>query len=292
MASSQAKIGLHFPQAEIGSDFNVIRDFAQAAEARGFSHLNVPDHVLQTRTPRADFPAAARYTTEFPHHETMITLAYIAGVTHNIQLKSAVLILPQRQAVLVAKQAAELDVLSGGRMQLGVGLGWNDPEYEALDMNFNNRAKRMVEQIQVCRLLWTEQHPSFNGQWHSFSDAGLAPMPLQQPIPIWIGAFAPPAITRAAQIGDGWQAMMPKPDQAAAQTIADFKSAVEDAGRDPQQVGVETSIFATGEEPEAWAAQARQWLSIGATQIVFRPQGDFEYIQRAIAGFAPLLSEI
>jgi len=173
-----------------------------------------------------------------------------------------------------------------------VGLGWNDPEYEALGMDFNNRARRMVEQIEVCRLLWTEQHPTFQGKWHSFSDAGQAPMPLQQPIPVWIGAFAPPAILRAAQIGDGWQAMMPKPDAAAAQTIADFKDAVLQAGRDPSQVGIETTIFATGEDPKAWVAEARDWINIGATQIVFRPQGDFAYIQRAIDGFAPLLGEI
>jgi probable F420-dependent oxidoreductase len=285
-------IGIHFPQAEIPSDFAVIRDFAQAAEAQGFSHINVPDHVLQTRTPRADFPAAARYTTEFPHHEAIVILAYLAGVTSRMLLKTAVLILPQRQAVLVAKQAAELDIVSGGRMQLGVGLGWNHPEYEALDMDFHNRGKRMVEQIEVCRLLWTEKHPSFEGKWHRFHDAGLAAMPVQQPIPIWIGAFAPPAIARAAQIGDGWQAMLPAPDAEAARTFAAFRDAVRDAGRDPQRVGIEATILATGDDPEAWVAEARSWLEVGATQIMFRPRGDFDYIQRAVASFAPLMKDV
>ena len=119
----------------------------------------------------------------------MTLLSFAAGVTKSIELKTAVLILPQRQAVLVAKQAAQLDVLSGGRLQLGVGLGWNDPEFVSLAMNFNNRARRMEEQIEVCRLLWTEQHVSYEGQWHRIDDAGLAPMPIQRPIPVWIGAF-------------------------------------------------------------------------------------------------------
>lgn len=285
-------VGVHFPQAEIDSDFAVIKDFVQAAEAQGFSHINVPDHVLQTRTPRADFPAAARYTTEFPHHETMVMLAFMAGITSRLILKSAVLILPQRQAALVAKQAAEIDVLSNGRMQLGVGLGWNDPEYVALDMNFKNRAARMVEQIEVCRLLWTEQHVTFAGKWHKIEDAGVAPMPIQQPIPVWIGAFAEPAIMRAARIGDGWQAMMPTPSEEAGQLFSKFKQAVREAGRNPDEVGIEATIFATGDDPESWVQQANAWLQAGASQIMFRPQGDFATIQRAVNGFAPLLKEI
>ncbi|MEM7078777.1 MAG: LLM class F420-dependent oxidoreductase [Pseudomonadota bacterium] len=285
-------IGTHFPQAEIGSDHMVIRDFVQAAEEQGFSHINVPDHVLQTRTPRADFPAATRYTTEFPHHETLVLLAFIAGITQRLILKSAVLILPQRQAALVAKQAAELDVLSGGRFQLGVGLGWNTPEYEALNMDYGSRASRFVEQIEVCRRLWTEQHVTYRGEWHTIEDAGLAPMPIQQPIPVWIGAFVEPAILRAAQIGDGWQAMMPEPNEAASQTIAQFKTAVEAGGRDPDEVGVEATIFATGEDPERWAEAAREWFAIGATQVMFRPQGDFATIERAVSGFAPLLKDL
>jgi len=286
------KFGMHFPQAEIGSDFAVIRDFVQAAEAHGFAHINVPDHVLQTSTPRANFPAAARYTTEFPHHETMTMLAYIAGITTNLLLKSAVLILPQRQAALVAKQAAEIDVLSGGRLQLGVGLGWNDPEYEALDMNFKDRANRMVEQIEVCRLLWTHQHVTFAGEYHTISDAGVAPMPIQRPIPVWIGAFAKPAILRAARIADGWQAMLPKPGNEATETFEEFRNAVREGGRDPDDVGIEATIFATGNDPESWALEAQEWTKAGATQIMFRPQGDFEYIQGAIESFAPLIASI
>ncbi|MEM7017618.1 MAG: LLM class F420-dependent oxidoreductase [Pseudomonadota bacterium] len=286
------KFGIHFPQAEIGSDFVVIRDFAQAAEEMPFHYINVPDHVLQTREPRANFPAAARYTTEFPHHETMTLLAFMAGITQTLLLKSAVLILPQRQAALVAKQAAEVDVLSGGRMQLGVGLGWNDPEYEALDMNFHNRGARMEEQIEVCRKLWTEQHVTFTGKWHKISEAGVAPMPIQQPIPIWIGAFAPPAIKRAARIADGWQAMLPKPDENAQKVFDSFKADVSASGRSPDEVVIESTIFAEGNDPEVWIEEARQWLAIGASQVTFRPQGQFQEVQAAIARFAPLLGEL
>jgi probable F420-dependent oxidoreductase len=286
------KFGIHFPQAEIGNDWVVIRDFLQAAEGQGFDHVNVPDHVIQTRTPRADFAAAARYTTEYPHHETMTLLAYMAGITSKLVLKSAVLILPQRPAVLVAKQAAEIDVLSGGRMQLGVGLGWNDPEFVALDMDFTNRGIRMEEQIEVCRLLWTEQHVTFDGRWHQIDDAGLAPMPVQRPIPVWIGAFAQPAIDRAARIADGWQAMLQQPDGQATEVFTRFKAAVRDAGRDPDAVGIEASIFAAGDDPETWVEEARAWIAAGATQIVFRPQGTFGDIQRAIAGFAPLMKDV
>ena len=124
--------------------------------------------------------------------------------------------------MLVAKQAAQVDVLSGGRLQLGVGIGWNDPEYDALAMNFKNRASRMEEQIDVLRHLWTEQHVTFAGKWHTIDDAGLAPMPIQHPIPIWVGAFQPPAIARAARIADGWQAMLPAPGEPAANAFAQF----------------------------------------------------------------------
>ena len=163
-------IGIHFPQAEIGPDHNVIRDFAQTVEELGFSHVNVPDHVIQTRTPRGPLPLANNYTSSFPHHETMTTLAFIAGVTTTLRLKSAVIILPQRPAVLAAKQAAQVDVLSGGRMEMGLGIGWNEPEYEALDMDFRSRAKRLEEQIDVCRRLWTEEHVTYQGTWHTIND--------------------------------------------------------------------------------------------------------------------------
>ena len=285
------RIGIHFPQAEIPHDYTVIRDYLQRAETLGFSHINTPDHVLQTRTPVADSPLAANYTTEFPHHEVMTLLSFAAGVTESLELKTAILILPQRQAVLVAKQAAQLDVLSGGRLQLGVGLGWNDPEFVSLDMNFNNRARRMEEQIEVCRLLWTEQHVTYEGKWHKIDDAGLAPMPIQRPIPVWIGAFQPVAISRAARIADGWQAMLPAPGEKSAAVFSDFQDQVKTAGRDPDSVGIETTIFSGKIDPETWAAQIQGWIDCGATQILFRPQAEFSLIEQMVGEFAEVMKD-
>jgi probable F420-dependent oxidoreductase len=287
------KIGVHFPQGEIGSDHKVIRDFVQSIEELGFGFVNVPDHVVQTRTPRGPLPLANNYTTQFPHHETMTTLAFMAGVTKTLELKSAVIILPQRQAVLVAKQAAQIDVLSGGRMQLGLGIGWNEPEYEALDMNYRNRAKRFEEQIEVCRKLWTEQHLTYSGRWHTINDAGLAPMPIQQPIPIWIGAIADPAVRRAGRLADGWQVIAM--DQAGDATKAKFESfyeAAREAGRDPATIGVEATVWAGEESPDVWANMAHAWSDMGVTQLVFRPRGQFPEIQKAIEAFAPLLNDL
>ncbi len=285
------RIGIHFPQAEIPHDYTVIRDYLQRAETLGFSHINTPDHVLQTRTPVADSPLAANYTTEFPHHEVMTLLSFAAGVTESLELKTAILILPQRQAVLVAKQAAQLDVLSGGRLQLGVGLGWNDPEFVSLDMNFNNRARRMEEQIEVCRLLWTEQHVTYEGKWHKIDDAGLAPMPIQRPIPVWIGAFKPVAISRAARIADGWQAMLPAPGEKSAAVFSDFQDQVKTAGRDPDSVGIEATIFSGKIDPETWAAQIQGWIDCGATQILFRPQAEFSLIEQMVGEFAEVMKD-
>ncbi len=281
--------GLHFPQPEMPADPGVIRDFLQMAEDLGYSHVNVPDHVIQTRSPRADFAMAAKYTTEFPNHETMTVLGFAAGVTTTLRLKSAVLVLPQRQAVLVAKQAAQIDVLSSGRLELGVGVGWNDPEYTALDMDFSNRGKRMEEQIEVMQMLWTEQHVTFDGTWHQIEDAGLAPMPVQRPIPIWIGAFSGVAVDRAARLANGWQCLLPAPGDEAKAAFDDFKAKVRDAGRKPADVGIEAPLFAPDRDDDAWADQIDGWIDAGATQIVFRPQGDFESMAEKIQAFAQVM---
>jgi probable F420-dependent oxidoreductase len=287
------KVGIHFPQGEMGSDHHVIRDFAQKIEGLGFAFVNVPDHVIQTRTPRGPLPLANNYTTEFPHHETMTTLAFIGAVTTTLELKSAVIILPQRQVVLAAKQAAQVDVLSGGRMQLGLGIGWNEAEYEALDMGFRDRAKRFEEQIDVCRRLWTEQHVTYSGKWHTITDAGLAPMPIQRPIPIWIGAIADAAVRRAGRLADGWQVIAM--DQAGDETKAKFESfyaAATAAGRNIADIGVEATVWGGGDNPDDWANTARAWIEMGCTQVVFRPRGQLPDIQKAIDAFAPLLSDL
>ena len=287
------KIGIHFPQAEIGADHNVIRDFVQTAEELGFNHVNVPDHVVQTQTPRGPLPLANNYTTEYPHHETMTTLAFIAGVTKTIGVSSAVIIMPQRPAVLTAKQAAQIDVLSGGRMRLAIGIGWNEPEYEALDMDFHNRGKRVEEQIEVCRKLWTEEHVTYEGKWHKITDAGLAPMPIQRPIPIWIGAIADPAVRRAGRLADGWLVIaMDQPGDETKAKFDSFYDAAQGAGRDPATIGVEATVWADEESPDDWAKTAQAWVGMGATQILFRPRGQLPEIQKAIQAFAPVMKDL
>lgn len=288
------KIGLHFPQAEIGSDFKVIREFVQTAEELGFSHVNVPDHVVQTRTPRGPMPLAANYTTEFPHHETMTTLAFIAGVTNTLGVSSAVVIMPQRPAVLTAKQAAQIDVLSGGRMRLAIGIGWNAPEYEALGMNFRDRATRVEEQIEVCRRLWTEEHVTYEGKYHTITDAGLAPMPIQRPIPVWIGAVAEPAVRRAGRIADGWLVIaMDQPSDETRRKFDAFREAAQAAGRDPAALGIEASVWAgEDEDPEEWIKAARAWIDLGATQLLFRPRGQLPAIQKAVQAFALVMKDV
>jgi probable F420-dependent oxidoreductase len=287
------KVGIHFPQAEIGSDPAVIKDFVQTAEDLGYSHANVPDHVIQTRTARGPLPLSERYTTSYPHHETMTMMAYIAGVTTTFGLKSAIIILPQRPAVLAAKQAAQVDVLSGGRMEMGIGIGWNDPEYEALDMNFKNRARRMEEQMEVMRLLWTEEHVTYSGEFHTINDAGLAPMPIQRPIPIWIGAIAEAAVERAGRLADGWQVIaMDQPGETTEAKFELFRQAAKDAGRDPASLMIEATVFAADDTPDDWAKSASAWADMGATQLVFRTVGDFPKIQADMQAFAPFLKDL
>src|SRR5216110_1916665 len=178
--------GVVFPQIEFGNDVQAIKDYAQTAEGLGYDYLLVYDHVLgahPTREPRLTGP----YTHEHPFHEPMVLFGFLAAVTRRLQLTTGVIILPQRQTALVAKQAAEVDVLSGGRLRLGIGVGWNPVEYEALGQDFHNRGRRCEEQITVLRALWTQEVVNFKGQWHQISHAGLNPLPVQRPIPIWIG---------------------------------------------------------------------------------------------------------
>jgi probable F420-dependent oxidoreductase len=196
------KIGAIFPQTEIGSDPIGVRDYAQAVEDMGFSHILIYDHVVGAAPQGRDFPMA--YTDQSLFHEPFVLFGYLAGFTKRVELMTGVIILPQRQTVLVAKQAAEVDVLSDGRLRLGVGIGWNPVEYEALNENFHNRGRRIEEQVEVMRQLWTEPVVEYHGKWHQIDRAGLNPLPIQQPIPVWFGGSAEPALQRLARIADGW----------------------------------------------------------------------------------------
>jgi probable F420-dependent oxidoreductase len=264
------QVGISIPSTEIGNDPIAIRDFMQAVEDMGYAHLTLIDHVMQSGTAVAD-DWRAFYTRDNPFHEPIVFYAYVAAITKKIELATAILILPQRPTALVAKQAAELDMLSGGRLRLGVGIGWNEMEFDVLEQNFRNRANRMVEQIAVMRALWTNELVTFKGKYHQIEDAGINPLPVQRPIPIWIGAFVEPAIKRAGRVADGWftnPRVPPGPE--AEQHFEFFRSAAEEAGRDPSKLGIDATVLTEDKGSQAWAAEADQWKEMGATHLTVR----------------------
>jgi probable F420-dependent oxidoreductase len=260
------KLGVVFPQLEIGNDPAAIRDFAQAAEALGYTHLLAYDHVLGA-DPDREGGWAGPYTKDTPFHEPLVLFAYLAGLTTSLEFVTGVLILPQRQAALVAKQAAELAILSGGRLRLGVGTGWNAVEYEALAEDFHNRGRRQEEQIELMRRLWAEDVIDFNGRWHRVDHAGINPRPAAT-IPIWFGGGHEAVLQRAARIGDGWLPLaIPGPDlDAAKERLAGYLRA---AGRDPASFGLEGFVNIEG-DPDRWPRQLEAWESAGATHVSLR----------------------
>ena len=197
------QLGAIFPQTEIGADPAAVKDFAQAAEALGYEHLLVFDHVLgadASKRPEWNRP----YSSVDTFHEPFVMFGYLAAVTEKIEMCTGIIILPQRQTALVAKQTAEVDVLTGGRLRLGIGVGWNDVEYEALGETWENRGRRSAEQVEVLRMLWTQEVVNFEGRYHKITHAGINPLPVQRPIPVWFGGGAPQVVRRIARMGDGW----------------------------------------------------------------------------------------
>ena len=261
------RIGVVFPQTEIGTDPYFIKDYGQTAEELGFSHILAYDHVIGANpASRPNWKPPYSHLDSF--HEPFVLFGYLAGVTKKIELVTGIIILPQRQTVLVAKQAAALDVLSGGRLRFGIGIGWNPVEYEALGADFSNRGQRSEEQIEVLRKLWTESTVTFEGRWHKITDAGINPLPMQRPIPIWFGGSDERALGRLAKLGDGWFPLV-GPDEKCRQMIEKIRSLAKDAGRNPDAIGVEGRVsFGTG-LPEAWLKELQAWQSLGATHVSF-----------------------
>jgi probable F420-dependent oxidoreductase len=266
-------IGVNVPITELGADLTGLRDFVQAAEDLGYTHIRLLDHVLgadpQFHPEVPEFP----YTHKSYLHEPLTLMSYLAAITTRLQLVTAILILPQRQTALVAKQAAEVDVLSGGRLRLGIGVGWNPVEYEALGENFHNRGRRCEEQIAVLRALWTQDVVDFKGRWHRINHAGLNPLPVQRPIPIWIGAGRsaapiPPdaALRRIGRLADGWFPMF-SPGQDGRDAIARMRGYAKEAGRDPASIGIEGRAAVAGKEPQDWITQLKTWEDLGATYL-------------------------
>jgi probable F420-dependent oxidoreductase len=259
-----------FPQTELGGDPGAVRAYGERVEELGFSHILVYDHVVGA-DPAVHTDWNGPYDVQTTFHEPFVMFGYLAVVTRSLELVTGVIILPQRQATLVAKQAAEVDLLSDGRFRLGIGVGWNAVEYEALGEDFGNRGKRSAEQIELLRRLWTEQSVTFAGDFHTVTGAGIAPLPVQRPIPVWVGAASPPGYKRAGRLADGWFPMMtPGPALVEARTIVE--TAARDAGRDPATIGMEGRVDWRG-DGDAVADQLTQWEKSGATHVSVNTMG-------------------
>ena len=254
------QIGISLPVREMKDDLAAIKAFAQAAEDLGYTHLRVPDQVLRPRSGHL--------------HEPMMILAYVAAVTKTIELVPSVIVTPARQTVLLAKQAATLDVLSGGHVRLGIGVGGSSAEYGALGADFHTRGARIEEQIDLMRLLWTKETVDFEGRWDTVEGAGVNPLPVQRPIPIWIGASGVPVPRIRRRIGrqaDGWFALCSPEEYAAVK--ADIDAAAVDAGRDPDTIGREAGVAVVGPRESEWRDRVQGWQDAGLTHICLRTLG-------------------
>lgn len=261
------KLGVVFPQSEIGNDPIVIRDYAQAAEQLGYHHVLVFDHVLGAHPDRFE-KFRPPYTYQTPFHEPFVLFGYLAAVTTKLELTTGIVILPQRQTALVAKQAAAVDILSGGRMRLGVGIGWNHVEYEALGQNFRSRGRRVEEQIALMRRLWTEELVDFDGRDHTVHQAGICPLPVQRPIPVWMGGGVDAVLRRVAKIADGWFPQF-RPGPQAAETVERLRGYIREAGRGVDAVGIEGRISMLNTPAETWGPALEGWRDLGATHVSF-----------------------
>jgi len=254
------KIGVSLPVREMRDDLGAIRAFAQLADELGYNHLRVPDQVLR--------PDSGHL------HEPLTLLTYLAGITQQIELVPSVIVLPSRQTVLVAKQAAEIDLLSGGRLRFAVGVGGNADEYRFMGQDFETRGARCDEQLRLLRALWTEPTVEFQGRWDQVSGAGLDPLPVQRPIPVWIGAKSSPVssvIRRIAELSDGWFVLC-SPEQ-----FPDLRGAIDAAakevGRTPESIGAEAGVAVVGPREAEWKDRVRGWREIGLSHLCLRTLG-------------------
>ena len=260
------RVGVVFPQTEIGSDPGGVRAYAEAVEGLGFSHLTSYDHVLGA-DPAGHPGFSGPYTAASMFHEPLVLYGYLAAVAPKLELVTGIVILPQRQTALVAKQAAEVDLLTGGRFRLGVGQGWNAVEYEALGMDWRDRGPRFEEQIELLRRLWQEPVLSFEGRFHRVTAAGINPLPVQRPIPIWMGGSSVPALRRIARLADGYFPLSNPLEDGWAVTLERMRKWRQEAGRDPDDLGIEARIDVATGTPEDWRRAAEDWRVLGATHL-------------------------
>jgi probable F420-dependent oxidoreductase len=264
------QIGVVFPQTEIGGDVGRVRAYAQGVEALGYSHVLAYDHVVGADT---DVHAGWKgpYNLDSTFHEPLVLFGYLAAIS-SLELVTGIIILPQRQTVLVAKQAAEVDLLSEGKFRFGIGLGWNPVEYEALGRSFTDRGQRSEEQVALLRLLWTERSVTHHGASEQVTGAGLAPLPIQRPIPIWFGGQSETAYRRIGRLADGWFPQVapgPKLDEARAIVEEEARG----AGRDPAALGMEGRVSWGDGGVDKLAHQIERWRDAGASHLSVNTMG-------------------
>jgi len=260
------QLGCSLPVGDIGTGPAVIRDYAQAAEGLGFSYLLAPDHVLGAN-PDADYQGRRVGTSATAYHDPFVLFAFLAGCTRSIGFASGVLILAQRQAALVAKQAASLDVLCGGngRFRLGIGVGWNEVEFVGLNEDFHTRGKRSADQVRVMQALWGEPHVKYQSEFHTIDDAGINPRPASGRVPIWYGGHAEATFRRAARYGDGFMPLAyPMGDQALV-AFDKLRGLLRENGRDPNNFGLEVWVSPGTGGPDEWRKEIQFWKNAGVT---------------------------
>jgi len=265
------QFGVVYPQTEFGNDPNAIRDYAQAVEGMGFSHILAYSHILGAN-PERPGGWSGPYTHKSAFQEPLLLFSYMAGFTEKLEFATGIIILPQRQTALFAKQAATLDLLCGGRLRLGIGIGWNEIEYTALNQNFNDRGRRVEEQIELLKLLWTQPLVQYEGHWHNIPDAGLNPLPVQRPIPIWFGGSHDRVLRRIALMGDGWMPNYGTPEEAKS-SLERLDSYLRDAGRPRSDLGLEARLKYGNGDPSSWIRLIADWDAAGATHVSINTMG-------------------
>jgi len=260
------QLGASLPVGDIGTGPTIMRDYAQAVEGLGFDYLVCPDHVLGADP--AKIPAGVRMgSNATAYHDPFVLFGFLAGVTKKIGFAAGVLILAQRQAALVAKQAACLDELSGGRFRLGVGVGWNEIEFQGLGMDFHTRGKRSEEQVRFMQALWANPTTTFDGKFHQLTDGGINPRPKSGKVPVWFGGHAEATLKRVAKYGDGFMPNRWPPGDEVLATFAKLREMIKAAGRKPEDVGLDVWVSPGKGTEEDWRRDISFWKKAGVTHI-------------------------